>query len=86
MPTRPDFCGSILPQRTLVSCRTKCMYAPGFKKARDCLTVLGCTNATGSYKLNLIGKSEKPRCFEHVNMNALPAIYMYKSQRNAWMS
>ena len=73
-----------LPQRTLVSCREK--SAPGFKKAKDRLTVLGCTNATGTHKLKpvVIGKSAKPRCFKHVNMDALPAIY--KSQRNAWMN
>ena len=46
-----------LPQRTLVSCREK--STPGFKKAKDRLTVLGCTNATGTHKLKpvLIGKS-----------------------------
>ena len=57
-----------LPQRTLVSCREK--SAPGFKKEKDRLTVLGCTNATGTHKLKpvLIGKSAKPRCFKHVNM------------------
>ena len=49
-----------LPQRTLVSCGKK--SAPGFKKAKDRLTVLGCTNATGTHKLKpvLIGKSAKP--------------------------
>ena len=48
--------------------------------------MLGCTNATGTHKLKpvLIGKSAKPRCFKHVNMDALPVIY--KSQRNAWMN
>lgn len=63
-----------LPQRTLVSCREK--SAPGFKKAKDCLTVLGCTNATGTHKLKpvLIGKSAKPRCFKNVNMDALTVI------------
>ena len=38
-----------LPQRNLVSCREK--SAPGFKKAKDRLTVPGCTNATGTHKL-----------------------------------
>ena len=73
-----------LLQRTLVSCCKK--SAPEFKKAKDHLTVLGCTNATGTHKLKLvlIGKSAKPRCFKHVNMDALPVIY--KSRRNAWMN
>ena len=38
-----------LPDRTLVSCREK--SALGFKKSKDRLTVLGCTNATGTHKL-----------------------------------
>ena len=73
-----------LPDRTLVSCREK--SAPGFKKSKDRLTVLGCTNATGTHKLKpvMIGKFAKPRCFKNVNMEALPVIY--KSQRNAWMN
>ena len=73
-----------LPDRTLVSCREK--SAPGFKKSKDRLTILCCTNATGTHKLQpvVIGKFAKPRCFKNVNMNVLPAIY--KSQRNAWMN
>ena len=57
----------------LVSCRKK--SAPGLKKAKDHLTVLGYTNATRTHKLKpaLIGKSEKPRCFKNVNMDALVA-------------
>ena len=70
-----------LPDRTLVAYREK--SAPGFKKSKECLTVLGCTNATGTHKLKrvMIGKFAKPRCFKNVNMNALPVIY--KPQRNA---
>ena len=74
-----------LPQRTLVSCRKK--SAPGFRKAKDHLIALGCTNATGTDKLKpgLIGKSAKPRCFKHVNMNVMNVLPVsYKSQRNAW--
>ena len=73
-----------MPQRTLVSCREK--SAPGFKKAKDRLTVFGFTNATGTSKPKcvLIGKSAKPRCIKHVNMDALPVIY--KFQRNATMN
>ena len=73
-----------LLQRTLVSYHEK--SAPGFEKAKDCLTVLDCTNVTGTHKLKpvLIGKSAKPRCFKHANMDVLPVIY--KSQRNTWMN
>lgn len=83
----PDETGLLwkcLPDRTLVSCLEK--SAPGFKKSKDHLTVLGCTNATGTHKLKpvMIGKFAKPCCFKNVNMNVLPVIY--KSQRNAWMN
>ncbi len=33
---------------------------------------------------SLIGKSAKPRCFKHVNMDALPVLYY--SQKSAWMN
>lgn len=83
MPMRLDFSGSIHRKElllTLVTCREK--SAPGFEKAKDRLTVLGCTNATGTHKLQaiFIGKSAKPRCFEHVYMDAFPVIC--KSIRN----
>ena len=39
----------VLPDKTLVVCREK--TAPGFKKSKDRLTVLVCTNATGTHKL-----------------------------------
>ena len=69
------------PDRTPVSCREK--SAPGLKKSKERLTVLACTNATGTHKLKpvMIGKFAKPRCFKNVNINALPVIY--KSQRKA---
>ena len=72
------------PNKTLVSCGEK--SAPGFKKSKDRLTVFGCTNTTGTYKLKpvMIGKFVKPRCFKNVNMDALPVIY--KSRRNARMN
>ena len=73
MSTRLDFYGSVY-RKELVSCREK--SGQGFKQANDRLTVLGCTNATGTHKLKpVIGKSVKPRCFKHVNMDALPVIY-----------
>ena len=58
MSTRLDFSGSVY-RKELVSCREK--SGQGFKQAKDRLTVLGCTNATGTRKLKpvLIGKSAK---------------------------
>lgn len=67
--------------RTLVSCHEK----SALKKSKDCLTVLRCTNATGTQKLKplMIWKFVKP-CFKTVNMDALPVIC--KSQRNVFAS
>ena len=60
-------------------------YAKGMKKQKDRVTLMACSNASGSHKLPLvfIHKSKKPRCFKNVNMSALPV--KYSSQRNAWM-
>ncbi|GBM40870.1 Jerky -like [Araneus ventricosus] len=40
--------------------------APGRKKMKDRVTILGCANASGSHrvKLPLVGKSKKPRWFK----------------------
>ena len=61
----------VLPTTTLASAREK--EAPGVKKSKDRVTLLGCVNATGQHKLQpvLIGKYKKPRCFKNVNMSAL---------------
>ena len=54
--------------------------AANFKKAKDRVTLLSCTNASGTHRLPLmlINKSQKPRCFKHMDMNNLPAITMLK--------
>ncbi|XP_053381771.1 tigger transposable element derived 5-like [Mercenaria mercenaria] len=45
-----------------------------------------CCNKEGMHKLAplVIGKFGEPRCFHHVNMNSLPALYMHSF--NAWMT
>lgn len=60
--------------------------AKGYKKNKDRITLLVCSNATGRHKLPLllIGKSAKPRAFKNVNMESLPVIY--RSQKSAWMN
>ena len=52
-------------------------HKSGFKLNKDRVTLLFCTNKTGSHKLKplCIGKSKSPRCFKHVNMNSLPVTY-----------
>ena len=58
----------------------------GSKEAMDRVTVLCCANMTGrdKAKLLVIGKSKKPRCFKHVDVNTLPVIYL--ENHNAWMT
>ena len=48
--------------------------------------MLVCVNKTGTHKLKplCIGKSAKPRCFHHVNMETMPLAYT--ASGNAWMT
>lgn len=59
--------------------------AKGFKKSKDRLTIMACSNASGNHKfpLLLIGKSKNPRALKNVNRESLPV--MYRSQKSAWM-
>ena len=58
----------------------------GSKKAMDRVTVLCCSNMSGTdkRKLVVIGKSAKPRCFKGLKMDSLPVVY--RANRNAWMT
>lgn len=69
------------PEQTLLFKGESCH---GGERSEDRLTVLLCTNEDGSEKLPplVIGKFEKPRCFE--NLKGLPC--QYKSNRKAWMT
>ena len=53
-----------MPSRLLVHGGEK--QVKNFKKAKDRVTLLGCSNASGSYKLPLamVHKSVKPRCIK----------------------
>jgi hypothetical protein len=55
------------------------------KKAMDRITVLCCSNMSGSdkKKLLVIGKSAKPRCFKWLKMDSLPVEYC--ASKNAGM-
>lgn len=75
----------MLPTKTLAS--KKEAAAPGYKKSKDRVTVLACSNATGNHKLRLtlIGKSKKPRAFKNLkNTDSLPL--WYTNQQKAWMN
>lgn len=58
----------------------------GYKKCLDRITVLCCTNMSGSDKLKLliIGKASKPRCFKGLRIESLPVKYY--ANKNAWMT
>ena len=76
-------CYKMLPTKTLAARAEK--GAKGMKKQKDRVTIMACSNASGSHKLPLvlIHKSLNPRCFKNLNKSALPVKYY--SQRNAWM-
>ena len=75
----------MLPDRTLAM-RNDARKTEGYKLAKDRTTVLFCVNKTGTHKLKplCIGKSAKPCCFHHVNMETMPLAYT--ASGNAWMT
>jgi hypothetical protein len=58
----------------------------GSKKAMDCITVLCCSNVSGTDKKKLLvtGKSAKTQCFKGLEMDCLPVEYY--ANKNAWMT
>ena len=74
----------MLPDKTLAARPEK--EAPGMKKQKERITLMACSNATGTYKLPLmfVGKAANPRCFKHLNKSALPVKYY--AQKNAWVN
>ena len=77
-------CYRMLPNKNPASRSAK--EASAMKKQKDRVTLMACSNATGSHKLPLvfIGKAANPRCFKNVNKKALPVHYF--SQKNAWIN
>ena len=73
----------MLPDKILTARSEK--EAAGMKKQKERVTLMACSNATGSHKLPLmfVGKAANPHCFKHVNKSALPVLYY--SQKNAWV-
>ena len=70
-----DLYWRMMPNKTLAGASETATQ--GHKKMKDRVSLLACSNATGSYKLPLllIGKSQNPRCFKHVNLDKLPVAY-----------
>lgn len=73
----------MLPSKTLASKLDEA--APGYKKNKDRVTVMACSNASGKHKLPLvlIGKSKNPRALKNINHSSLPVVY--QSKKSAWM-
>ncbi|XP_050523014.1 jerky protein homolog-like [Daktulosphaira vitifoliae] len=73
-----------LPTRTLAFESER--HAPGHKSSKERLTIMTCSNATGSQKLKLvvIGKSKKPRSFKGTRAENLPVHYF--NQKKAWIN
>ncbi|CAM4944475.1 unnamed protein product [Rotaria socialis] len=76
-------CYRATPDRSLVLSKEECK---GGKKSKERLTVLLCSNLTGTEKLKpvVIGKSQRPRCFKNITTSKLPATWL--SNRTAWMT
>ncbi|KAL4104008.1 hypothetical protein QTP88_019321 [Uroleucon formosanum] len=74
----------MLPSKTLAAQSEK--SAPGHKSNKERLTIMTCSNATGSHKIKLtvIGKAKKPRSFKRTEMKYLPCDYYHHPK--AWMN
>ena len=73
----------MLPRKTLAS--KKEAAAPGYKKSKERVTILACSNATGNHKLKLwltlIVKSKKPRALKKMeNQESLPLYYTHQKK------
>jgi hypothetical protein len=58
----------------------------GLKKAMDHVTVLCCSNTSGTdkWKLLVMGKRAKPQCFKGISTDSLPVTYY--ANKNAWIT
>ncbi|UYV79516.1 TIGD1 [Cordylochernes scorpioides] len=73
-----------MPERTYVSKFYK--SASGHKAAKDRITILFCSNASGDYIMKplVINKSKMPRAFKGVNINNLPVYW--RANKKAWVT
>ncbi|XP_068247804.1 tigger transposable element-derived protein 1-like [Palaemon carinicauda] len=72
------------PEKTYISREEKTM--PGYKAAKDRLTLMLGANAEGSYKLKplLVYRAANPRALKNVTKSSLPVIWM--SNMKAWVT
>lgn len=73
-----------MPSRTFLSKTER--SAPGFKAAKDRVSLLLCANASGDFKVKpmLIYRSQNPRPLKDKNKNELPVFW--KSNKKAWVT
>ena len=73
----------MLPVKTLAARTEK--EPPGMKKQKERITLMACSNATGTHKIPLmfVGKAQNLHCLKNVNKSALPVKYYV--QKNAWV-
>ncbi|XP_039735413.1 tigger transposable element-derived protein 1-like [Pteropus medius] len=73
-----------LPDRTFLPTEDK--SAPGFRAARDLLTLLLGGNAAGDFKLKplLVNPSENPRALKGFSAPSLPVLW--RSHKDAWVT
>lgn len=72
-----------IPSETLVLSSES--EAPGKKKSKERITITACSNLTGTcrIKLQIIGKSQRPRCFQG---RVLPEEMVYEANAKAWQT
>lgn len=73
-----------LPSKTLAAENER--SAPGHKVSKERLTLMCCSNATGTHKVKLfvVGKSKKPRSFKGTRAVNMPVDY--SNQKKGWMN
>ncbi|XP_067947153.1 tigger transposable element-derived protein 1-like [Watersipora subatra] len=76
--------GKKMPEKTYISREEKTM--PGYKAAKDRLTLMLGANAEGSYKLKplLVYRAANPRALKNVTKSSLPVIWM--SNTKVWVT
>ncbi|GFQ87580.1 tigger transposable element-derived protein 1 [Trichonephila clavata] len=73
-----------MPEKTFIAKHSKSV--PGHKTAKDRITILFCSNASGEYIMKplVINKSKQPRSFKGININNL-SVY-WNANKKAWVT
>ena len=84
MWTRLASSGKKMPEKTYISLKKRTM--PGFKAAKDRLTLMLLGNASGDFKLKplIVYRAENPQALKNIRKSYLPVIW--KSNKKAWVT